>query len=72
MLNIEIRLLYTTCFKPIGNTENDFRYTISPKKKSYYNTKKYLQVFAYGNDCIQGLSIADLLFNKGPDAKDYL
>jgi WbqC-like protein family len=72
MLNIEAKISYTTEFRTVGIVENDFRYAISPKKKSGYNAKKYIQVFSSGKDFVQGLSIADLIFNTGGDAIHYL
>jgi hypothetical protein len=72
MLNIEVKLSYTTVFKPAGDTENDYRYSISPKKVSFYKSKEYIRVFTDGKDFVQGLSIADLLFNSGPEAIKFL
>jgi hypothetical protein len=72
MLKIRVNLRYTTEFEPVDNAENDYRYKISPKKKSQYISKMYSQVFNYGTGFIQGLSILDLIFNMGPEAVDYL
>ncbi len=72
MLNIEAKLSYTSVFKPIGTSENDFRHKINPKKESIYIPKQYFQVFTNGKDFISGLSIIDLLFNMGPEAIDYI
>jgi hypothetical protein len=72
ILNMKIKLTYTTDFEPAGSCANDFRYNLSPKKQSHYSVKKYMQVFNNDNQFVQGLSIVDLIFNMGPDAVDYL
>lgn len=45
---------------------------IHPKKKSAYAGKEYWQVFKGKFGFVPGLSIADLLFNEGPEALCYL
>ena len=72
MIRVDKKIIYTTDFKPVIKAENDFRYKISPKKKSQYEVKKYLQVFDNGNGFVPGLSVVDLIFNMGPDAINYL
>jgi hypothetical protein len=72
MLNIPISYSYTGSFEPEGNIENDFRYSLSPKKKSQFVCKEYLQVFSLNNQFVQRLSIIDLIFNTGPEAVNYL
>jgi len=72
MMKIDTSLLYTSDFQPIDISDNDLRYKISPKKKSYYQPKKYMQVFDYGAGFVAGLSIMDLVFNMGPEAYKYL
>jgi hypothetical protein len=71
MLKLDTKLMYTKDFVPVGQSENDFRYKISPKKESHYSAKEYLQVFDYGNRFRQKLSIIDLIFNMGPEAGEY-
>lgn len=66
------KVTYSESFLTAGTQENDFRYSISPKKKSSYSSKKYFQVFENINGFIPGLSIIDLLFNMGPDSGKYL
>ncbi len=63
---------FTTSFIPPGTKDNDFRYTISPKKKSAITAKEYMQVFSHNNEFCGGLSIIDLIFNMGPEAVNYL
>jgi len=72
MMKLEVNISYSSDFRPLNHNENDFRYRISPKKKSDYVMKPYLQVFSQENDFKGGLSIVDLLFNVGPEAFKYL
>ncbi|MDQ1296808.1 MAG: hypothetical protein QG611_787 [Bacteroidota bacterium] len=69
ILKIDISISYTTEFITPVQAENDFRYIISPKIKSVYPSKKYMQVFKPAEEFIAGLSIIDLVFNMGPEAK---
>ena len=69
IIGIERKVLFTRSFTPRSNT--DWRYDISPKKKSDYNARKYPQVFdQFG--FVPNLSIIDLIFNTGPDATEYI
>jgi hypothetical protein len=72
MLKLDVRIEYTTSFQSLEHAENDFRYKISPKMATKFSVREYLQVFNTGNGFVQGLSIIDLIFNNGPDAKKYL
>ena len=72
ILGIKKTISFTTTFVPPGELINDYRYNISPKKKSSYRYKKYTQVFRHDEAFIGGLSIVDLLFNMGPEAIFYL
>jgi hypothetical protein len=45
LLKLNIRLTQTTHFETIGEAANDFRYKISPKIKSQFVVKEYMQVF---------------------------
>jgi hypothetical protein len=72
MLKLKIKLSQTTYFEPLGEDGNDFRYKISPKLKSQYANREYIQVFDTGIGFVQGLSIIDLIFNTGPEAINYL
>ena len=71
MLRLDSKITCTTDFAPTGESENDFRYTISPKKDSHYSGKEYMHVFDSGNRFIHRLSIIDLIFNMGPEALEY-
>ena len=72
ILKIDTKISYSTTFTPPGETENDFRYKISPKKKSQFPAKEYIQVFNTGGGFVSELSILDLIFNMGPEAVNYL
>ncbi len=47
----------------------DLRLTISPKKESDFSHKPYFQVYSDKHPFHPKLSILDLIFNKGPEAK---
>lgn len=72
ILKIDTRIGYTTVFKPATGEPSDFRYTISPKRPGQRENREYQQVFQHGKGFVQGLSIADLIFNMGPDSNQYL
>jgi hypothetical protein len=72
MVNLEAEITYTAEFLPDIGAENDFRYMISPKKKSDYQTKPYTRVFNTEEGSYWRLSIVDLLFNMGPDTNSCL
>ncbi len=72
ILKLKTKISFSTSFEPPGETENDFRYKITPKKESQFSVKEYFQVFNNGTGFVQGLSIIDLIFNMGPQAIDYL
>ena len=50
----------------------DFRTSIHPKQSFGRNLKTYFQVFDERNGFLPNLSIADLLFNQGPQSNKYL
>jgi WbqC-like protein family len=72
MLGQKANLARTTDFNPVQEAEYDFRYKISPKRKSQFIVKEYIQVFNSSGGVDQRLSIIDLIFNTGPDAIKYL
>ncbi len=51
------------------NNAVDFRETIHPKRPSHFVCKPYYQVFAAKHGFIPNLSIIDLLFNMGNEAR---
>ncbi len=72
MLRIHKGLQYTSHFLPVNINSEDFRYNITPKKKSMYILKEYTRVFNIDSNFSSNLSIVDLIFNMGPDSVDYL
>ncbi len=71
-LKIKTNIGYTTHFEPLNFYPSDFRYTLTPKKEFKMEYREYCQVFASDKGFVPGLSIADLLFNVGPDTQEYL
>ena len=72
ILNLKMKLSYTSVFEPVGNNIQDYRYNITPKKESGFSEKKHPQVFNTGEGFVPRLSIIDLIFNTGPEAYSYL
>ncbi len=68
ILGMEREVNITSAFEPDEKASYDHRYLISPKVSSGYTSGKYLQVFDAGS-FVAGLSIIDLIFNNGPDAR---
>lgn len=52
-------------------TAVDYRSVLTKKEVPLVQTKPYFQVFSDRNEFIPNLSIVDLLFNQGPQAKSY-
>jgi len=73
MLKLEKEIHFTDSFEEIADTSLDRRKIIHPKKPSLISHPvPYYQVFEEKNGFIPNLSIIDLLFNQGPQAKAYL
>jgi WbqC-like protein family len=74
IIGISKAIEYTNIFEQYGESANDFRKSISPKKNIPGNLsqKEYYQVFNYRFGFVSGLSILDLIFNVGPDSLSYL
>jgi hypothetical protein len=68
ILKIKKSITYSSAFEAIENKQYDFRYKITPKKKSSFTQKPYIQVFDTGKGFVPNLSILDLIFNLGPEA----
>ena len=52
--------------------QNDYRHLVNARKESEIKISPYIQVFNEKHGLINNLSILDLLFNEGPNAKSYL
>ncbi|MFC3563581.1 WbqC family protein [Pedobacter jamesrossensis] len=72
-LKLTVEFNFTTEYYDDIEPEFDYREMMSPKKTDeYLNNKQYFQVFEDKHQFIPNLSIVDLLFNQGPQAKLYL
>jgi len=72
-MGISKSISYSDHFTPLNKITKDFRYSVSPKKKSEYRPSTgYIHVFGNEKGFFNGLSIIDLLFNTGPDANIYI
>lgn len=73
LLKIERSIDFTEDYRSNYPSGFDFRTSIHPKlKTSQAEEKTYYQVFENKFGFISGMSIVDLLFNHGPQSKDYL
>lgn len=72
LLKINMPVNYTQTYEAGYNGIADFRNTIHPKIASAYPQKPYFQVFEERKGFLKNLSIADLLFNQGPQSINYL
>ena len=72
LLHIQCDIQFTQDFAKPNDTDDDFRYTISPKVASSAEFPPYTQVFEDKFAFIPNLSILDLLCNEGPESKEYL
>jgi len=74
-LGINLSVTLSTKFVPMTG-EEDARYLIDPKtdtgKDRHFDAKAYIQVFSDRFGFVPNLSILDLLFNCGPEAKEIL
>lgn len=71
LLKIQIPIQYTESYKANYEDLLDYRY-LYKEMKYEPDMPEYSQVFADRNDFLEDVSILDLLFNLGPDAKVYL
>jgi hypothetical protein len=73
LLKIGPDIGYTDDYMKSDTTHADFRTLISPKHPvPGIDYPAYPQVFSHIHGFIPGLSILDLLFNLGPEAKKYI
>ena len=73
LLGIETAVTYTTAYvENPGEGVRDLREAIHPKHPVGFETAPYYQVFAGKHGFLPNLSIIDLLFNLGNEARLYL
>ena len=71
-LKLKRKISFTESFEKTYDVP-DFRNLIHPKKESVMqNPKSYYQIFEERNGFIADISIIDLIFNQGPQSKNYL
>jgi len=73
LLKLKPTVLFSDRYVAVENDTMDFRTLIHPKKPSLYAAPKpYYQVFEERMGFMPNLSIVDLIFNQGPQSKNYL
>ncbi|HUH19710.1 WbqC family protein [Albibacterium sp.] len=73
LLNLKPHISVTTEYVKDVEGLEDYRNAIKSNRQSdSYNLKPYFQVFEDKNGFIPNLSIIDLLFNQGPQSKQFL
>jgi hypothetical protein len=72
LIRLNIKIGLTEVFAPPESTTGDYRYSIKPSRSGNYEAREYVQVFRQENGFVPGLSIIDLIFNKGPDSSEFL
>lgn len=72
LLEIDNQINYSDSFIKPDTVSNDYRFVISPKESNNLIFDNYIQVFGERHGFIENLSILDLIFNLGPEAKYYL
>ena len=73
ILKIKKEITFTDSYHKEYEGGLDFRSIIHPKKECVYrNPKPYYQIFEDRTGFIPNLSIIDLIFNQGPQSKNYL
>lgn len=72
LLKVNISYSKTALFEKDYAELNDYRNSIHPKIESNYQSKPYFQVFEERNGFLPNISIADLLFNQGPQSVKYI
>jgi hypothetical protein len=72
---LEVRISFTDQFTGEGTVEEDYRYSITPKRTISvpgYKPIPYTQVFSERYGFTEGMSIIDILLNNGPGTRALL
>jgi len=72
LLEIQPQLNFTKKFEKSPADTYDLSNFFTPKKPVHSSFPKYIQVFSSRHGFLPDLSILDLLFNLGPDSRNYL
>ncbi len=72
LLEIDKQINFSNTFIKPNEYPNDYRFNISPKKSNNLIFGEYIQVFGERHGFIENLSILDLIFNLGPEARYYV
>lgn len=72
LLKLKVNFNFTESYEEAYPGFADFREILHPKRATGYVPKEYFQVFNDRNGFLPNLSIADLLFNHGPQSINYL
>ena len=72
LIRLDTKIGLTESYTTPASSPDDYRYSIRPSVSENSDAKKYLQVFMQENGFVSGLSVIDLIFNKGPDSIIYL
>ena len=73
ILKLKFEIDFTDAYEKEYLDKIDFREAIHPKKESIYITPKpYYQIFEERHGFVPDLSVIDLIFNQGPQSKNYL
>lgn len=72
LLKLDVSWSFTESYEKEYPGFNDYRESIHPKTLSGYQAKPYFQAFEDRHGFMPNLSIADLLFNRGPQASQFI
>lgn len=72
LLKMNVPLQFTSTYEHKYEDRTDLRHVMSAKKEFTAQQKPYFQVFEERSGFLKNLSIADLLFNQGPQAVNYI
>lgn len=77
ILKLQTQISFSETFEKSFDSQMDFRQLLSPKNKTQWKPENfthipYYQTFADRHGFVENLSILDLIFNEGPQAREYL